>query len=130
MFRTLALSAAAALLCAGATASADDTKTPPQQNPGKAAKKIDKAKLFARLDADGDGKLTREEFKKFAEHLRDRLKEKGKGGKRAAGPGEKLFDQIDANKDGVITLDEFEKFQLPRHAAGKGKGGPGAAKKE
>jgi Ca2+-binding EF-hand superfamily protein len=76
------------------------------------AGKIDKAKLFARMDANGDGKLTREEFAQFAAKVAEHHKDKGKSGK--GGHADKLFDKIDANHDGVITLDEFEKF----HAGG------------
>ncbi|HVE05580.1 MAG TPA: EF-hand domain-containing protein [Rhizomicrobium sp.] len=44
------------------------------------------AKIFKRLDSDGDGKLTLAEF---------------------AAPPEKLFDRLDRNHDGVITSDEM-----------------------
>ncbi len=126
MFRKLVLLAAAALLCAGTAAVADDEKKPDdpkpadkKPDPAKGKGKFDRAKLFARIDADGDGKLTREEFKKFGEMIRDRLQDKGKGGKLPVGFGEKLFDRLDANKDGVISKEEFEKFHPRGGLAGK-----------
>jgi Ca2+-binding EF-hand superfamily protein len=45
------------------------------------------AKMFKRLDKDGDGKLTLTEF---------------------AAPPEKMFDRLDRNHDGVITADEMK----------------------
>lgn len=45
------------------------------------------AKMFKRLDKDGDGKLTLAEF---------------------AAPPEKLFTRLDRNRDGVITADEMK----------------------
>jgi Ca2+-binding EF-hand superfamily protein len=110
MARKLILLAAFVTAC-GATA-ADEPKRP--------AGKLDRGKLFARLDADGDGKLTKDEFRKGMEAVRDRLKEKAKGGRFGDGIGDKLFEKMDANGDGVVTKEEFEKAEFP--AAGRLKG--------
>ena len=45
--------------------------------------------MFARMDADGDGKLSLQEFQ--AAH-------------------ERIFKAIDANKDGFVTLQEMQNF--------------------
>ena len=54
-------------------------------------------KIMERLDADEDGKLSKEEASKAK---RGRLAEK--------------FDEIDTNSDGFIDLDEFKKFHEQR----------------
>lgn len=90
--------------------ASDDEKKPP------VAGKLDKAKMFEKMDANGDGKVTKEEFKKFREQLAERMKNlpNGKGGNAAGmleGVLDKLFEKMDANNDGVVTKEEFEKFQ-------------------
>jgi Ca2+-binding EF-hand superfamily protein len=84
-------------------------------------KKPDRSKVFAALDADSDGKLTKDEYKKSLEKMTEKAKDKGgeKGDKAAAALekiGEKmidkLFDKLDADKDGTISKDEFEKAEF------------------
>lgn len=59
---------------------------------------------FKKADADGDGRLSREEAKKSTPQLaRD-------------------FDRIDANKDGMVTMEELEAARKARAGASKGKG--------
>jgi hypothetical protein len=59
---------------------------------------------FKKADANGDGRLSREEAKKSMPQLaRD-------------------FDRIDANKDGQVTKEELETARKPRAGAAKGKG--------
>lgn len=72
--------------------------------------------IFAKLDADGDGNVTLEEFKKGPKAQEDPAK------------AEEIFKKIDANSDGNITLEEFKAHRPPPHGPGKGgpgKGGPG-----
>jgi hypothetical protein len=59
---------------------------------------------FKRADANGDGRLSREEAKKgMPQVARD-------------------FDRIDANKDGMVTVEELEAARKSRPGASKGKG--------
>jgi hypothetical protein len=59
---------------------------------------------FKKADANGDGRLSREEAKKGMPQLaRD-------------------FDRIDTNKDGMVTVEELEAARKSRAGASKGKG--------
>jgi len=74
--------------------------------------------MFKRLDADSDGKVSKDEFKKLADA--------GPGGKLKDNPEllDRIFSRLDANGDGSISAEEFKKF-----GEGKGKGGkPGEGK--
>ena len=60
---------------------------------------------FKKADANGDGRISREEAQKGMPQLaRD-------------------FDRIDANKDGMVTLEELEAARKARAGASKGKKG-------
>ena len=59
---------------------------------------------FKKADANGDGRLSREEAKKGMPQIaRD-------------------FDRIDTNKDGMVTVEELEAARKSRTGASKGKG--------
>lgn len=79
-----------------ATASAQDG-TPKQR-------KGDPEKMFAKLDTDSDGKISKDEAAKAE---RPMLKEK--------------FDEIDTNKDSFIDKDELKTFRQKRMAERKKK---------
>ena len=73
------------------------------------------------MDADGDGKLTKDEFTKGMEKMMEKVKEKAadKGGKagnlleKLGGQiGGKMFDKLDADGDGKLTKEEFEKAEF------------------
>jgi len=70
---------------------------------GKGKKKADPEALFKKLDANSDGKVTREEFTKITE-----LGKKAKTAKPKK--LDKLFAKLDTNNDGSLTLDEFKKI--------------------
>jgi Ca2+-binding EF-hand superfamily protein len=64
--------------------------------------------MFRKLDTDGDGVLSKEEFAKIAE-----LHKKADG--KASGKHlDKLFQKLDADGDGKISLDEFKKIKERR----------------
>lgn len=109
MSRKLFAAAVLGLFCA-ATAQADDEK----KADDKKTTKLDKAKLFERIDADKDGKITKDEYKKFFDGLIEKMKDAGKGEKLAGkldGVADKSFEKMDADKDGKITKEEFEKAE-------------------
>ena len=113
MLRKVHLAALFCFSCTAAMTFADDEKKKTDEPTKPTAKgKIDKSKLFEQMDADKDGKVTKEEFKKFRETMAEKLKDKLPGGGAML---DKLFDgmfeKMDADKDGVVTKEEFEKYQ-------------------
>lgn len=72
--------------------------------------KADPERAFKRGDADGDGKISRDEWKKLVENA-PRFKAAPRG-------NDFLFDRLDENKDGFLTLDEYKKIS----ELGQGKG--------
>ena len=58
-----------------------------------------------RIDSDGDGKCTKEEWMKFA---------KVKYKKDPEGSYQKVFVPWDADKDGILTMDEYVSARLAK----------------
>lgn len=99
---------------------------------------------FSKIDADGNGELTRDELRNHAKKRMEERREKGqkadtdgngaisKAEAEAAGMKRLLekFDEIDANGDGEVSREEMrdarpgkgEKGKGPRDEGGKGKG--------
>jgi len=103
MFRLIAVLSVVGLFSAS-PAFADD-----KPKGDKAKGKPDPEAMFKRLDSNGDGKISKEEFAKFAEIMREKVKEKGKG-KNANGKGvDAIFSRLDTNGDGYLSLEEFKK---------------------
>lgn len=101
---------AAFAFCGTLAVGADDEKKQPAGKIGN----LDRAKMFEKMDANGDGKVTKEEYKKYREQASAQLKEKAKNEKLAGlldSVLDKLFEKMDADGDGKITKEEFEKFQ-------------------
>src|ERR1700722_10700893 len=67
------------------------------------AKRGNPEAVFKRIDTNGDGKLSQEEFKAFIEKA-----SKGKGKLREKPELiDKLFEHLDTNGDGYLSLEEF-----------------------
>ena len=115
MSRKLFAAAALALVCGAVTVAADDAAPGKGRPGGKFAGKVDKGAMFDKMDADGDGKVTKAELEKFFQGMQERLKAAGKEPKFAGkgGPlGEKMFEKLDADGDGKISKAEFEKAEF------------------
>lgn len=86
-------------------------------------KKRDPDAMFKKLDTNGDGKVTKEEFAKFADTLKDKLGA-DKADKIAQGM-QQMFERLDGNKDGSLSAEEFKSFGGGFQGKGKGKAGAG-----
>jgi len=92
--------------CREAKAKAQQRREECKANPEKcrAEAQARSEERFKRADANGDGRLSREEARKSMPQLaRD-------------------FDRIDANKDGFVTTEELAAARKPRAGASKAKG--------
>jgi hypothetical protein len=68
---------------------------------------------FKRMDENGDGKVSKEEFKKAQNAMAEKMAEAGKDGLKKAFSEkpelqDKLFAAMDTNKDGYLSLEEFK----------------------
>jgi Ca2+-binding EF-hand superfamily protein len=68
---------------------------------GGGGMRFDAASLFKRVDRNGDGKISREEFDAFVKNL-PQWKDSAKA--------KKLWESLDANNDGAITPEEFKRL--------------------
>ena len=122
MKKHLTITALAVSFAFGGIATAADDKTTTPESRAGAGKHRDPEAMFKRLDANGDGKVTKEEFGK----LRERMQKAGGKGE-AAGKGQvgdRFFTHLDANNDGVLTLEEFKKMGERRAHAGASNADP------
>ncbi|MBX9680635.1 MAG: hypothetical protein K2X38_17920 [Gemmataceae bacterium] len=93
----------AAFGCFLAAASGQEPKTG-----GKSAgKKVDVEQMFKKLDADSNGKLSRDEFLKLAEKAPDAEKQT-----KVRDLLGKVFDKLGKGND--VTLEQLKKFQDAR----------------
>ena len=66
-------------------------------------------RLFAKLDADGDGSISKDEFTAAFNNRRHHAHEASESGE-SGGRVSRLFDKIDADGDGEITKEENQAF--------------------
>src|SRR5262249_45908129 len=99
-----------------APASADDSgnASVAAKEKGKGKNKKDLEGLFKKLDTNGDGKLSRDEFAKFGKLVK-KPSAKGNAEKRAKRL-DKQFTRLDTNKDGFLSLDEFKQLHKGKKA--------------
>ena len=86
-------------------ASGANVEVAEKKKPANSA--IKHAELFKKLDANSDGKVSFEEFRKLPDFLPKPKKEKGTKGHPEL---EKVFKHLDKNSDGVLSLEEFKEF--------------------
>ncbi|HZT79775.1 MAG TPA: EF-hand domain-containing protein [Gemmataceae bacterium] len=102
----------AALVLVGVAAGADDQDKGEKKQGrgrfqggqfGKMAELFkDTDALFKKLDADKNGKISKDEFRKLADSAPDFLKDRPE-------ILDRIFDRLDANKDGSLTAEELKK---------------------
>src|SRR3954470_4506822 len=114
--KTLTLLSGAAMLAIAGIALAQNGPGPDRPGPEgdvtrqQAIARADE--MFARLDANRDGRVTPDELHAVGEHRRDDMRQH-------------MFDRIDANHDGNISRDEFAAAHADRDGPGGPEGGPG-----
>ena len=101
-----------ALALATAFSFAQDKPAAPHQGPGK-HQQISPEEIFKKLDTNGDGVLSLDEFKA------------GPMAKKDLAKAEEIYKKMDTKGDGKVTLEEFKAHRPPHHPGGPHQGGPG-----
>lgn len=97
MLRLTVAAVAIALFTAPFASAADEAKKAERQ--GKIAQM-----LFSKADADNDGKLSKDEFLKVADVLKEKLGDKAPDAEKLAA----FFTKADKDSDGFVTLEELK----------------------
>lgn len=90
----------------------------------KAAKRAAKAgigmeAIFKKIDANSDGKLSKDEFAKLENEVRAKGDKAVKIADRIKASANDLFVKLDENKDGSLNLDEAKRFDITMLGGGK-----------
>ena len=101
-----------ALALASSLALAQDKPAAPHQGGGKHPQ-MNPEEIFKKLDTNGDGVLSLDEFKA------------GPVGKKDPAKAEEIYKKMDTKGDGKVTLEEFKAHRPPHPPGGPHKGGPG-----
>lgn len=104
---TMLLAAVFVLSVAGTSWAAEDAKKKQGEQKKPEVKKVSPEERFKRMDKDGDGKLSFDEFKGRATK-EETIKER-----------EKVFAEMDANKDKGVTLEEMKAYAKAKAKAKK-----------
>lgn len=89
-------------------AGAQDEKKKAKKKAGDGAAM---AKVFEKLDANADKKVTKEEFAKFDGAALVKPGKEDKAEKKALKGRDEWFTKLDADKDGSLTAEEFAKLR-------------------
>jgi Ca2+-binding EF-hand superfamily protein len=90
-----------AMFLAG-SANAQDEKKAERKRQGPTAEET-----FKKMDADGNGKVTKEEYTKYVND-NERLAKRAKDDPKWI---DTTFERMDGDKDGKVTLDEYKKYR-------------------
>lgn len=94
----MVLAVALALLFCAPGMAQDEKKKRQQATPEE---------TFKKMDGDSDGKVTKDELKKWADS-NERMKQ---AAEKDAEFVSKMFDRMDGDKDGKVTLEEYKKYR-------------------
>lgn len=78
---------------------------------GKFQGKFDAESIFKKLDANSDGKLSKDEYMKFIDKIAEKAGDADKAAKMKDGAG-KAFDK--AAENGTLSLEAYKKMQAER----------------
>lgn len=104
MIRTLSLFAVLAAFTLTVGVRADDEKKP--KRPGGR----DPEMMFKKLDANNDGKLSKDEFKKVVEMIAQRAEKLKDKPELVDKLTDRMFEKLDENKNGSLSAEEFKKI--------------------